>query len=253
MSEIFDFEQVKNDVFRIADVEDYVDESDCLDDAGILLEHALSLICELTDTTAALGQKQTVIDDMLESLDEAKFTEPELRSKLDKQRQRIERLQNWVNDLQAGMYINCVYCGHRYGPDDEVPATMADVLKEHISKCPEHPMSAQTQRIEQLEEALLEAATRLENCIRTNGTTPDFAAQAVARYRQLTAGDSAKTPLAVPVNDGEWYECSECGDELLNITGSEENGTRLECGRCGHQWWEYEYIAPETDGDKSDD
>jgi hypothetical protein len=53
----------------------------------------------------------------------------------------VERLRAWVNDLQAGMYINCVYCGHRYGPDDEVPATMADVLKAHIEKCPEHPMS----------------------------------------------------------------------------------------------------------------
>ncbi len=50
--------------------------------------------------------------------------------------------QRWVNDLQAGMYINCVYCGHRYGPDDEVPATMADALKEHVERCPEHPMSA---------------------------------------------------------------------------------------------------------------
>jgi hypothetical protein len=39
------------------------------------------------------------------------------------------------------MYINCVYCGHRYGPDDEIPATMADVLKEHIAQCPKHPMS----------------------------------------------------------------------------------------------------------------
>ena len=56
----------------------------------------------------------------------------------------IERLQNWVNDCQSGMYINCVYCGYRYGPSsgpDEVPATMADVLKEHIEICPEHPMS----------------------------------------------------------------------------------------------------------------
>ncbi len=56
----------------------------------------------------------------------------------------IERLQNWVNDLQADMYINCVYCGHRYGPDDEVPAAMADTLKEHIAQCPEHPMSKLT-------------------------------------------------------------------------------------------------------------
>lgn len=52
-----------------------------------------------------------------------------------------ERLQNWINDLQSGMYINCVYCGHQYGPDTEVPASMADVLKEHVEKCPEHPMA----------------------------------------------------------------------------------------------------------------
>lgn len=56
-------------------------------------------------------------------------------------KEEIERLENWVDDLQANMYINCVYCGHRYGPEDEVPATMADILKRHISICPKHPMS----------------------------------------------------------------------------------------------------------------
>lgn len=50
-------------------------------------------------------------------------------------------MQRWVNDLQSGMYINCVYCGHRYGPNSEVPAAMADVLKEHIEQCPRHPLS----------------------------------------------------------------------------------------------------------------
>ena len=49
--------------------------------------------------------------------------------------------QRHVDDLQSGMYINCVYCGHRYGPKDEVEATMADALKEHIEQCPKHPMS----------------------------------------------------------------------------------------------------------------
>jgi hypothetical protein len=53
-----------------------------------------------------------------------------------------ERLYSWVNDLQSGMYINCVYCGHRYGPKDDVPASMADVLKRHVEKCEKHPMSA---------------------------------------------------------------------------------------------------------------
>lgn len=57
-------------------------------------------------------------------------------------RREIERLEQWVADCQSGMYINCVYCGHRYGPQDEVPASMADVLKEHVEQCPQHPMSA---------------------------------------------------------------------------------------------------------------
>lgn len=54
----------------------------------------------------------------------------------------IERLDKWVADLQSGMYINCVYCGYRYGPKDEVPCSMADALKQHIETCPKHPMSA---------------------------------------------------------------------------------------------------------------
>ena len=54
----------------------------------------------------------------------------------------IDRLQHWVADLQSGMYVNCVYCGHRYGPIDEVPVAMAEVLKEHVEQCPEHPMSS---------------------------------------------------------------------------------------------------------------
>jgi hypothetical protein len=62
----------------------------------------------------------------------------------------LERYKQWVNDLQSGMYINCVYCGHRYGPADEVPATMADALKEHIEQCPEHPMSKAHAEVERL-------------------------------------------------------------------------------------------------------
>jgi hypothetical protein len=52
-----------------------------------------------------------------------------------------ERLNKWINDLQSGMFVNCVYCGHRYGPDPGTPVAMAEVLKEHVVKCPKHPMS----------------------------------------------------------------------------------------------------------------
>jgi hypothetical protein len=43
----------------------------------------------------------------------------------------IIRLRQWIADLQSGMFINCVYCGHRYGPDPGTPTAMADVLKAH--------------------------------------------------------------------------------------------------------------------------
>lgn len=56
-------------------------------------------------------------------------------------RKERDTLKQWVNDLQSGMFINCVYCGHRYGPKEATPTTMADILKEHISKCPKHPLA----------------------------------------------------------------------------------------------------------------
>ena len=56
--------------------------------------------------------------------------------------------EQWIADLQSGLYINCVYCGHRYGPRETTPPIlkeasppMAEVLKEHIKTCPQHPMS----------------------------------------------------------------------------------------------------------------
>jgi hypothetical protein len=75
---------------------------------------------------------------------------------------RILELEQHVADLQSGMYINCVYCGHRYGPRETTAATlpeaktqtMADALTEHISTCPKHPLA----------KALLELADERERC-----------------------------------------------------------------------------------------
>lgn len=51
------------------------------------------------------------------------------------------RLRQWVSDLQSGMRINCVYCGHDYGPKHSTPYTKAEILRQHIAACPEHPMN----------------------------------------------------------------------------------------------------------------
>jgi hypothetical protein len=61
-------------------------------------------------------------------------------SPMETPQQEITRLKLWIDQLQSGMYINCVYCGHCYGPKDKVPSSMADALKLHIAQCPQHPM-----------------------------------------------------------------------------------------------------------------
>lgn len=89
------------------------------------------------------------------SADDARFLEREARHHAEEQYQRAEQLQRWVDDLQSGLYINCVYCGHRYGPKETTAATipeaktlsMREALRLHIAACPEHPLSRAEARI----------------------------------------------------------------------------------------------------------
>lgn len=65
-------------------------------------------------------------------------------------RKEIKRLEKWVADLQSDKYINCVYCGHRYGPIEETEQTQQEILYAHIQQCPEHPLSKAQKRIDEL-------------------------------------------------------------------------------------------------------
>jgi hypothetical protein len=76
--------------------------------------------------------------------------------------EQIERLRQHVADLQSGMWINCVYCGHRYGPGETTPVSMADALKAHIETCPEHPMSALRAELSLCNDRVTELETRAE-------------------------------------------------------------------------------------------
>ncbi|MCK9519521.1 MAG: hypothetical protein M0R74_10940 [Dehalococcoidia bacterium] len=63
-----------------------------------------------------------------------------------------KRLEAWIDDLQSEMYINCVYCGHRYGPNKgDHLVTMRKTLEKHIEECPKHPLSMARNRIMELE------------------------------------------------------------------------------------------------------
>jgi hypothetical protein len=98
----------------------------------------------------------------MKDYDELRREHDTLRRENEILRQENERLKQWVNDLQSGMYVNCVYCGHRYGPDSEVPVSMADILKAHIEQCPEHPMSKLKRKNEDQYQALERAREALE-------------------------------------------------------------------------------------------
>lgn len=66
----------------------------------------------------------------------------------------LTKARRWVSDLQSGQYVNCVYCGHCYGPGEEAASSKADALKAHIEACPEHPMSAVKEELARLHAAL---------------------------------------------------------------------------------------------------
>ena len=98
-----------------------------------------------------------------------------LREENSRLQDETARLQQWVNDLQSGMFVNCVYCGHRYGPNKDTPVAMADVLKAHILECPQHPLST-------LKKALLSlvAAKALRDTV---GRTPEYEAAKEAAWK----------------------------------------------------------------------
>ena len=112
-----------------------------------------------------------------------------------------EELEQWVDDLQSGMYINCVYCGHRYGPNSVGKTTMRKALGKHISKCPKHPLSAAKAEITVLKESV-ESWKREYRLIN--------AAQIAAeeRVKELEAENKRLRKilsLALPHEDGDYY------------------------------------------------
>lgn len=99
-----------------------------------------------------------------------------------------QKLQTWIRDLHSGMFINCVYCGHRYGPKEGTPVAMADVLKAHVVQCPKHPLSIVTKALSSLVEA-----KRLKDTV---GKTPEYEK---ARDEAWKAAEAALAQVNPPV------------------------------------------------------
>jgi hypothetical protein len=147
---------------------------------------------------------------------------PVLMSATDEFTAERDRLRAWVNDLQSGMYVNCVYCGHRYGPGATTPVSMADALKAHIEQCPEHPMSEIRTRVAELEVSLNVACevVKLRGWATGHADTPaqlvgEILAQADEEIAKL------KAKLLVP---GVMY-CAKCDFTLTRTNLYVNHGT----------------------------
>jgi hypothetical protein len=157
----------------------------------------------------------------------------ELRGKLAMCEKERDKLKQWVNDLQSGMYINCVYCGYRYGPDPGTPVAMAEVLKKHIEKCPKHPLSAMKVRAEVAEKERDENRLTISHLNRRCQEAESAAMQTVEKCK--AAGISFARSL------GNWY-----GAKLER----EKKAAEARCKRlliaCQHVL-AHGHIAPETE------
>lgn len=124
------------------------------DPAMVAAEKIWSIVFQFGGFSTLMGTDiaQIIRDAYAETLEELAFRPlgdnhhnaaacPHCGSLLAAKDAEIERLTRWIDDLQSGMYVNCVYCGHRYGPGETTPVSMAEALKSHIEICPEHPMS----------------------------------------------------------------------------------------------------------------
>ena len=54
---------------------------------------------------------------------------------IDQQRAEIERLKQWVEDLQGEAWVNCVYCGFRFGPVEKFPVSTTEIFTKHLRQC----------------------------------------------------------------------------------------------------------------------
>lgn len=104
----------------------------------------------------------------------------------------LVRYRQWVNDLQAGMCISCVYCGYQYGPDPGTPVAMADVLKAHIEVCPEHPMSRLKEALTAYKKALADEKDIEDDPHGRNMLVPNWAMKAAALFDSIMASSGVE-------------------------------------------------------------
>lgn len=158
-----------------------------------------------------------------------------LGAETDRLRAENERLEHWVDDLQDGGWVNCVYCGQRYGERDEqlqVHQTMREALAEHVESCPKHPMAKLKAERDKLKAEL----ERLRRQVRKANV-------AISKHLSTGHGDDlldATVAIAAALGqrkEGDGQEERRCLNPSLDgrlTTRDSTCGLAESCGVCGH-------------------
>lgn len=138
----------------------------------------------------------------------------------------IKSLRKWVNNLQSGMFVNCVYCGHQYGPSETTPVSMADVLKAHVEQCPKHPMSALKAQLTEANSACDEFEKLAIIAADTDQTIENFEKQLAEKEKEL------KTYRIVIKQAAKLFKANECevySERLMAVLEDEARAYRVLC------------------------
>ena len=72
-----------------------------MSELALLIDCLRDVTNERDDLADTLAEKEAVIAALMESLDEAKYDKPQLRAKLDKQRQRIKAIEMTLSRIRV--------------------------------------------------------------------------------------------------------------------------------------------------------
>ena len=112
-----------------------------------------------------------------------------LRDELAEREREVERL----SELLWGS--RCVYCGEVVGKDKHNQDIADEVLREHVRKCPKHPLAAAEAEVNRLREAAEELLTVAE--LRGDSDLPHPSADdRLWTARMQTAWDALRAALA---------------------------------------------------------
>ena len=134
---------------------------------------------------------------------------------VDELHDEVAGLKQWVNDLQGGMFVNCVYCGHRYGPQKDTPVSMAEVLKQHIEVCSKHPMAQLKKELSALKQSPPEASVCI-SCIEVCKATHKRKSCSLYKQAPLEANEIDGDAIAESLNSQNFiYENTDENGEWI--------------------------------------